>query len=350
MSEHIFLTYACDDGDRIATQLYDHLVEYAFKVSKHVLDAPWTTAIEERFASVQVVLIVLTHTAITSPRLPVIQDQSRKYHHRMIIVVGDDCEVPCSLKEFHIISFQKRFTRAFNRLLRILNIALSNQSLRVPNPVLQPPDEIRVVIVDDFPVIREGLSTILGDHDGIKLVGEADSGMKGVYVVEKERPHVVLMDVEMPGMNGIAATRIIRRRFPEVQVVILTAYGDHEKIAAALEAGAINFLFKEVTGDELIAILRDAVAGQAVFSPAFTDALIESVINPPPPDFNLTPRELDVLTLIARGLTNADIASELNVSVASIKAYVSKIMEKMEVNKRSGAAALAIQQGLIQTS
>jgi len=153
-------------------------------------------------------------------------------------------------------------------------------------------DKIRVIIVDDHEIVRNGLSVFLETCDDLELVGEASTGVEAVRMVEKLLPDVVLMDIVMPEMDGISATQIIRQRFPDTQIVALTSFENEDTVPAVLQAGAISYLLKNVTIDELADAVRNAYIGKSTLSPEATQALIGSVVRPAAPTFDLTEREL----------------------------------------------------------
>lgn len=206
---------------------------------------------------------------------------------------------------------------------------------------------IRVMIVDDHAVVRSGLSAFLVVFDDLELVAEASSGEEAVRLCSQRSPDVVLMDLVMPGMDGAVATRTIREACPNIQVVALTSFREEELVQGALEAGAISYLLKNVTADELADAIRAAYAGKPTLSPEATQALIRVATHPPKPDFDLTPRELEVLALMAQGLTNPEIADELVVSRSTVKFHVSSILSKLNADSRTEAVALALQQNLV---
>jgi NarL family two-component system response regulator LiaR len=208
---------------------------------------------------------------------------------------------------------------------------------------------IRVVIVDDHDMVRRGLATFLKVKPDLDLVGEASGGEDALYVCEKTRPDVILMDVVMPRMGGAEATRIIRERCPDVQVIALTSFQEKELVREILEAGAISYLLKNVSVDELADAIRAAAAGRATLAPEAVQALIQTSRRQPSIGDDLTPREVEVLGLLVEGLSNPQIAERLTVSRSTAKAHVSNILSKLGVSNRAGAIALAIQHGLVQT-
>ena len=206
---------------------------------------------------------------------------------------------------------------------------------------------IRVLIVDDHAVVRSGLAVFLTVFDDLQLVGQAAGGNEAVQLCRQVEVDVVLMDLIMPEMNGAEATRLIRQQCPNVQVIALTSFKEEELIQGALQAGAISYLLKNVTADELADAIRAAHVGRPTLAPEATAALIHAATRPPEPDYNLTPREQDVLKLMTQGLSNPEIAKALMVSRSTVKFHVSSILSKLGVNGRTEAVALALQEKLV---
>lgn len=206
---------------------------------------------------------------------------------------------------------------------------------------------IRVMIVDDHAVVRSGLASFLLVYDDLELVAEAGSGAEALRLCQEKQPHVVLMDLIMPDLDGAATTKAIKKQCPNIQVVALTSFREEELVQGALQAGAIGYLLKNVTADELAAAIRAAHAGQPTLAPEATRALIHAATKPPEPQFDLTPRELEVLALVVQGLSNGEIAAKLKVSQPTVKFHVSSILSKLGVGSRTEATAVAVQQKLI---
>ena len=208
-------------------------------------------------------------------------------------------------------------------------------------------DPIRVLLVDDHRVVRSGLSAFLLAFEDLELVGEADSGETAILICNKVKPDVVLLDLVMPGMDGAEATQAIREHCPDIQVIALTSFKEEELVQRALKAGAIGYLLKNVTADELAEAIRAAKAGQPTLAPEAAQVLIQATRKPPEPEFDLTPRELEVLALMVEGLSNPGIAERLVISRSTAKFHVSGILSKLGVSSRTEAVALAIQQNLV---
>jgi len=206
---------------------------------------------------------------------------------------------------------------------------------------------IRVMIVDDHPMVRRGLAAFLKAKPDLQLVGEAGDGSEALELCDKAEPDVILMDLVMPKMRGAEGTRAIRQRCPNVQVIALTSFQDKELVREALEAGAISYLLKNVTADELAAAIRAAHAGRSTLAPEAVQALVQSASQGPKLGHDLTPREREVLALVVEGLSNPEIAERLVITRSTAKAHVSNILSKLEVSNRAEAISVALQQGLV---
>jgi NarL family two-component system response regulator LiaR len=206
---------------------------------------------------------------------------------------------------------------------------------------------IRVMLVDDHTMVRRGLATFLKAFDDLELAGEAENGKSAIQQCAKLRPDVILMDMVMPDMNGAVATRRIREKFPKVQVIALTSFKEEDLVKNALEAGAIGYLLKDVSADDLVKAIRAAHAGRTTLSPEAAQALVHAASQPPTPGHDLTERERAVMNLMVEGLNNTQIAARLVVSPSTIKSHVSSILSKLGVASRTEAVALAIRQKIV---
>ena len=236
---------------------------------------------------------------------------------------------------------------------------------------------VRVLVVDDQELVREGLAIILDAQPDIEVVGQAADGQEAVALASRLHPDVVLMDIKMPRLNGIAATREIKRRQPAVQILILTTYSEDELVFEGIRAGASGYLLKDITRAELGEAVRGAAQGEAQIDPAvasqvltefqrMADVLARRAAPPSasrqtaaeragaldelPPLEELTPREESILRLLTEGLTNAGIAARLHLSEGTVKNYVSEILSKLHANDRTHAVVLAIKHGILDLS
>jgi len=207
---------------------------------------------------------------------------------------------------------------------------------------------IRVMLVDDHAVVRSGLAAFLTAFDDLELVAEAGGGEEAVRLCDEAKPDVVLMDLVMPGMNGAASTKAIREKCPHIQVIALTSFKEKDLVESALKAGAIGYLLKNVSADELADAIRAAVAGRPTLAPEAAQALIQAARAPQAPGHDLTERELEVLALMVEGLNNPDIAERMVVSRSTVKFHVSNVLSKLGVASRTEAVSLALKHKLVK--
>jgi DNA-binding NarL/FixJ family response regulator len=207
---------------------------------------------------------------------------------------------------------------------------------------------IRVLVVDDHAVVREGLRAFLELQDGIEVAGEAADGEEAIDAAERLRPDVVLMDLVMPRLDGLAAMRALRERAPAARIVVLTSFLDEERLLPALRAGAAGYLLKNAEPQELARAVRVAHAGEALLDPVVAARLVEALAagGDDDPLDRLTARERDVLELIARGFPNKQIARELGLAEKTVKGHVGHVLAKLGVADRTQAAVLAVRAGL----
>ncbi|MEW5870276.1 MAG: response regulator transcription factor [Chloroflexota bacterium] len=212
---------------------------------------------------------------------------------------------------------------------------------------------MRVIICDDQAIIRDGLEMLMKLERDIEVVGLAQDGSEAVELVERHTPDLVLMDLKMPGMNGVEATRRIRAQFSQVKVLVLTTYDDDEWVFDAIRAGASGYLLKDTPREKVIEAMRGTIAGKSFVDPAVAGKLLDQVANKQAQPASaltdkLTGREAAVLRLLGRGLSNADIAKQLHLSEGTVRNHVSAIFAKLGVSDRTQAAIIAIQHGLDQ--
>lgn len=213
---------------------------------------------------------------------------------------------------------------------------------------------IKVLIADDHTLFRRGLKRILADYDDLDIIGEAADGEEAIALAERLQPDIVLMDVGMPAMSGPEATRHIRETCPQTQVLMLTVSDTDDDLFASIQAGARGYLLKNAQTTELIEGIRRVHAGEAVIAPAMAvrllkefDAMAQQAPKESHPDA-LTNREIDVLRLVAQGLGNKEIATELNLSIHTVKTHLRNILDKLHLRSRAHAAAYAVQAGLVR--
>jgi len=207
---------------------------------------------------------------------------------------------------------------------------------------------IRVLIVDDHAIVREGLCTLLSEEADIEIVGEARNGREAVQMAATHRPDVILMDLVMPEMDGIAATQAIRERGLPGRVLVLTSFSEDQRVPDAIQAGAIGYLLKDVLKGELLRAIHSAARGEPALHPEAQRQLMRQMIAPSEPDLltTLTAREMEVLRLIAAGRSNKEIALSLHLTEGTVKGYVSAILSKLNVEDRTQAALYAVKRGV----
>lgn len=208
---------------------------------------------------------------------------------------------------------------------------------------------IRILVADDHTVIREGLAAIIATQPDLQLVGEAGDGVEAVHKAAALRPDVILMDLMMPRKDGLAAIRDIKQADPNAHILVLTSFADDEKVFPAIKSGALGYLLKDTSRDQLFQAIRDVARGQASLHPQIALKVMQELNQPsdlPPTDEPLTDREVETLRLIARGLTNQEIGDVLCIHERTVTKYVSGILAKLHVANRTQAALYALRQGL----
>jgi DNA-binding NarL/FixJ family response regulator len=211
---------------------------------------------------------------------------------------------------------------------------------------------IKVLICDDQEIVCEGLSRILSSDPGLEVVGVAHDGYEALEIIPDSRPDLVLMDLKMPLMNGVVATRKIREKYPAIPVLVLTTYDDDEWIFDAIRGGAAGYLLKDTPSKELIAAIKGTIEGKSFVDPSIAGKVLTMVASDkssdhPSTTFSLSDREKEILNLISQGLTNADIAQQLFLTEGTIRNYTSEIFKKLGVSDRTQAAIIAIRYGLV---
>ena len=206
---------------------------------------------------------------------------------------------------------------------------------------------IRVMLVDDHNVVRSGLATFLRAYEDLELVGEAKNGSEALNLCHQKVPNVILMDLMMPEMDGIAATRAILADYPDVKIIAMTSFEEEQLVHGVLAAGAISYLLKNVSSDELAKAIRDAASGRSTLSPEAARVLVQATRPTKQPLFDLTEREQEVFKLVVQGNSNQQIADSLVISLATVKAHISNILSKLQVSSRAEAIAYAIKHKIV---
>ncbi|MBX3081981.1 MAG: response regulator transcription factor [Anaerolineae bacterium] len=206
---------------------------------------------------------------------------------------------------------------------------------------------IRVLIIDDHSIVRKGLVALFDNFADITVVGDLGDARQALDLCQRTQPHVVLMDMIMPNMDGVTATGMIKERYPDIQIVALTSFDDDDNVQRALKAGAIGYLFKNATVDEVAEAVRRARRGQGTLAPEAAQSLISVATRPPAPGHDLTEREREVLMLMVEGLNNREIGEKLVISSSTVKNHVSSILDKLGTTSRTQAVALAVESKIV---
>lgn len=206
---------------------------------------------------------------------------------------------------------------------------------------------ITVMIADDHDMLRSGLAVFIDTCPNLQLIGEASSGMEAVEMATTLKPDVVLMDLKMPDMDGISAMRAIRQSAPQIKLIALTSFVDEQLIQDSLNAGAISYLLKNISIDDLAQAIQDANQGKATLAREATQALVNAAHRPSIPQYGLTEREVEVLTLMAQGKNNNEIAHRLLITLSTVKKHVSNVLSKMNTTSRTEAVSLALKHHLV---
>ncbi len=207
---------------------------------------------------------------------------------------------------------------------------------------------IRVLIVDDHPLVRHGINTLLEVYDDIEVIGEAENGREALEICEKYMPDIVLMDLIMPEVNGIEATKKILKNWSSIKVVILTSFIDKKLIEDSLKAGAIGYVLKNISGDNLVATIRDADNGKSRLSSEASDFLISNLKNPTVTKYQLTNQERNIMACLVEGLSNKKISQKLVLSLSTVKFHVSNILNKLGASNRAEAISITLKNNLLE--
>ena len=206
---------------------------------------------------------------------------------------------------------------------------------------------IRILIADDHSITRSGIKTLISVYDDLTLVGEATNGAEAITMCDEVSPDVILMDINMPVIDGIEATVKIREKYPNIKIIALTSYVDKKLVTGILKAGAISYIIKNISPDELVKTIRDAYLGKTTFSSEASKVVVEELTNPSQERFNLTGKEHEVLKLLSKGSSNEDIAKELFISSHTVKFHISNILNKLGAVSRTEAVFVATKNNLV---
>jgi NarL family two-component system response regulator LiaR len=212
-------------------------------------------------------------------------------------------------------------------------------------------NKISVLVVDDQTVVREGLAAILANYPEIEVIGQAADGVQALGVIKQTKPNVVLLDLQMPGLDGLATIPKIREIAPSTRILVVTGFSDSDKVYQAIKAGALGYILKDATREQLVQAIREVAQGRASLQPSIAVKLIQEINHPSEAPYTadpLTRRELETIRLIARGLSNQEIAGELFVNERTIAKYVSSILDKLHLANRTQAALYALREGITE--
>jgi NarL family two-component system response regulator LiaR len=210
-------------------------------------------------------------------------------------------------------------------------------------------NRIRLLVVDDQTVVREGLAAILANYPDIEVIGQAADGIQALEIVKQAKPNVVLLDMVMPGLDGLATIPKIREIAPSARILVVTGFAESDRVYQAIKAGALGYILKDATREQLVQAIRDVAQGRASLQPSIAVKLIQEINHPSESNYTadpLTRRELETIRLIARGLSNQEIAAELFVNERTIAKYVSSILDKLHLANRTQAALYALREGI----
>jgi NarL family two-component system response regulator LiaR len=210
---------------------------------------------------------------------------------------------------------------------------------------------IRLLVVDDQTVVREGLAAILTNYPDIEVIGQAADGIQALEIVKQAKPNVVLLDMVMPGLDGLATIPKIREIAPSARILVVTGFAESDRVYQAIKAGALGYILKDATREQLVQAIRDVAQGRASLQPSIAVKLIQEINHPSELNYTadpLTRRELETIRLIARGLSNQEIAAELFVNERTIAKYVSSILDKLHLANRTQAALYALREGITE--